>query len=100
MADPRINDAALADLDGIYEFGILTFGLKQANEYYDGLVFHFKTIAGNPLSHPAVDDIRAGYRRAPYGAHSIYYRTEENCVEIMRVLGRQNTRKVFDSAGQ
>lgn len=32
MAGYRMNDAALADLDGIRECGILTFGLKQANE--------------------------------------------------------------------
>jgi len=100
MAAYRLNDAALADLDGIYEYGILTFGLKQANEYYDGLVFYFGTIADSPFSHPAVDAIRAGYRRAPYHANSIYYRIESGTVEIMRVLGRQDIRKIFETADQ
>ncbi len=30
MVNYRINDTALDDLDQIYEYGILTFGLQQA----------------------------------------------------------------------
>ena len=37
MGSYRLSDAALADLDRIYEYGILTFGLQQADKYYDGL---------------------------------------------------------------
>ncbi len=65
MASYRLSDAALADLDKIYEYGILNFGLKQADQYFDGLVSHFRQIADSPLSHPAVDEIRAGYRPRP-----------------------------------
>ncbi len=90
MASYRLTDAALADLDRLYEYGILTFGLKQADEYYDGLVSHFQKIADNPLSHAAVDEIRAGYRRAPYYFNSVYYRIEGQGVEIVRILGRQD----------
>ncbi len=41
MANYSLTDAALADLDRLYEYGILTFGLKQADKYYDGLVDYF-----------------------------------------------------------
>ena len=37
MAGYRLNDRAIADLDRLYEHGILTFGLQRADEYYDGL---------------------------------------------------------------
>ncbi|WP_350153730.1 type II toxin-antitoxin system RelE/ParE family toxin [Thalassospira sp.] len=37
----------------------------------------------------AIDAIRAGYRRCIFGAHTIYYRTDENSVHIMRILGRE-----------
>ena len=50
MASYRLNDAALADLDRIYEYGILTFGLQQADKYYDGLLLYFQAIADSPLS--------------------------------------------------
>lgn len=90
MARYRLTDAALADLDRLYEYGILTFGLKKADQYYDGLVSHFQKIADSPLSHTAVDKIRAGYRRAPYYINSVYYRIEGQGVVIVRILGRQD----------
>ena len=42
MAGYRLNDRAIADLDRLYEHGILTLGLQRADEYYDGLarIFH------------------------------------------------------------
>ncbi len=93
MAGYRLSDAALADLDRIYEYGILTFGRQQADEYYDGLVLYFQAIADNPLSHISVDEIRTGYRRAAYYTNSIYYRITGEGVEIVRILGRQDPKK-------
>ncbi len=55
MVSYCLTDAALADLDRLYEYGILVFGLTQADKYYDGLVFYFQTIAGSPLSFSQVD---------------------------------------------
>ncbi|MCW5784128.1 MAG: hypothetical protein KIT39_12515 [Nitrospirales bacterium] len=37
--------------------------------------------------------MRAGYRRSVFGRHSIYYRIDEQGVEIMRVLRRQDPEK-------
>jgi len=42
----------------------------------------------------AVDDIRAGYRRSVCGIDSIYYRVDGDTVEIMNILGRQDTNEV------
>ena len=95
MASYRLNEAALGDLDRIYEYGIITFGLKQADQYFDGLVSYFQHIADSPLSHPAVDEIRAGYRRAPYYANSVYYRIEGDRIVVARILGRQDPTKAF-----
>ncbi|MHA1566794.1 MAG: type II toxin-antitoxin system RelE/ParE family toxin [Alphaproteobacteria bacterium] len=95
MAGYRLNDAALADLDRIYENGILIFGRRQADKYYDGLLLYFKTIADSPLSHVGVDEIRAGYRRATYYGNSVYYRVAGEGVEIVRILGRQDPRKAL-----
>lgn len=58
MASYRFNDKALADLDRLYEHGILSFGLRQADEYYDGLIARMQEIADQPKLYPAVDDIR------------------------------------------
>ena len=95
MASYRLTDAALADLDSIYEYGILTFGLEQADKYFDGLVSYFQMVADSPYSYPAVNQIRAGYRRAPYYSNSIYYRLDNAEVVIVRILGRQDPTNAF-----
>ena len=95
MAGYRLTDAALADLDRIYQYGILNFGLSQADKYYDGLVVFFQRLANSPLSHIAIDDIRSGYHRAPYYANTVYYRLEGNEVAIVRILGRENPLTAF-----
>ncbi len=93
MGSYRLSDAALADLDRIYEYGILTFGLQQADKYYDGLLLYFQDIADSPLVYVGVDEIRAGYRRATYSSDTVYYRIEGAEVEIIRILGQQDPRK-------
>lgn len=90
MASYRLSDMALADLERLYERGILTFGLRLADKYYDELLARMQQIADRPKLSPAVNDIRKGYRRSVCGVDSIYYRIGEQGVEIVRVLGRQD----------
>ncbi|MFZ4604092.1 MAG: type II toxin-antitoxin system RelE/ParE family toxin [Caulobacterales bacterium] len=92
MADDRyrLSEAADADLERLYDWGIDRFGMKAADQYFDGLIARFEIIAESPQLWPAVDHIRAGYRRSVYVAHSVYYRIEANSVLIVRVLGREN----------
>ena len=99
MASYRLTDQALADLDRLYEYGVVTFGLLRANEYYDGLIEHFQILANLPLLYGAVDDVRAGYRRSVYRAHSVYYRIDGDGVEIVRVLGREDRDAAFAHIG-
>ena len=72
MASYRLNREALEDLDRLYEHGVLTFGLRQADAYFDGIVNRFQKIADQPELYPAIDHIRQGYRRSAYKSHSIY----------------------------
>lgn len=92
MAVYDLSEEALRDLDRLYEYGVLTFGLQQADDYYDGLIQRFQKIATTPLLYPAVDHIRDGYRLAVFKAHSIYYRVTDRGVYIVRLLGQENTR--------
>jgi toxin ParE1/3/4 len=90
MASYSLSKDAEADVRRLYRHGIEHFGLAQADGYFDGLFERFDQIAARPQMYPAVDEIRQGYRRSVYGAHSIYYRVSNNQVEIMRVLGRED----------
>ena len=90
MASYRLNREALEDLDRLYEHGVLTFGLRQADAYFDGIVNRFQKIADQPELYPAIDHIRQGYRRSVYKSHSIYYRIYPDDIVIVRILGQQD----------
>ena len=90
MVDYRISESAKEDLIRIHHYGVKTFGLAQADKYFNSLFKHFESIASNPLAFEAVDHIRIGYRRSICGVDSIYYRISDETVEIMAILGKQN----------
>jgi toxin ParE1/3/4 len=45
MADYKLSDEADAELDHIYEFSILNFGLEKAQEYLSGFHDSFSALA-------------------------------------------------------
>jgi len=67
------------------------FGEAQADKYYLAFFDQFEQIAEQPYLYQAVGHIREGYRRCVCGVDSIYYRNKGNMVEIMSILGRQDT---------
>jgi toxin ParE1/3/4 len=48
MAAYSLSEKAVSDLDGIYEYAILNFGLEQARAYLLGLHECFQILADNP----------------------------------------------------
>lgn len=91
MADYFVSEAARADLKNIYRFGYERFGEQQAERYYDGLIVCFEEIAKNPLLYQRVPEYGVGYHRCVYISESIYFRVVGFRVEIMAVIGRQDT---------
>ena len=90
MASYELSQAAERDFENIFEYGIDNFGLDQALRYQNGMVQRFAKLAEQPRLYPAVDHIRAGYRRTVYGSHSIYYRLDSHGIVIARILGQQD----------
>ena len=90
MAGYRLSNKALEDLDRLYEYGVETFGVDQADRYYDGLIVKFQDIADNPQHAVAVEHIYPGLRRSVYNRHSIYYMLASDSVQIIRILGRED----------
>lgn len=86
----RLSELAKQDLIAIARYGDENFGTRQSDSYRDRLKKRFSLLAQQPMLFPAVDHIRAGYRRSVCGGHSIYYRINDDRVEIMRILGRQD----------
>lgn len=69
MATYRLSNSADQDFDSLYVYGVLTFGLEQADSYAAGMLEHFTRIAEQPRLYQAIDPIRPGMRRSVYGAH-------------------------------
>ena len=55
MAVYKLSGKANADVDAIYEYTIVNFGIEQARAYLLGLGDCFKALAENPLRGRATD---------------------------------------------
>jgi len=90
MAKYKISEDAKADLRRIYRRGVREYGEAMADQYYDAFFDRFEQLAEQPYLYQAADEVREGYRRSVCGVDSIYYRVEDDTVEIMAILGQQD----------
>ena len=95
MTEYRLSNAAKDDLIRIHHFGVIKFGITQADKYFNTFFDCFEIIAQNPLSFESVEYIKVGYRRSPCGYDAIYYRINENTVEIMAIDGMQDLKNIL-----
>ena len=93
MAKYKLSNEAKNDLIRIHHYGVETFGMTQADHYFESFFEYFDSIAKRPFSFESVDYIKKGYRRCACGVDSIYYRINQNIVEIMAIVGRQDLNK-------
>ena len=87
----KLSQEAKDDLQRIYEYVFLNFGEQQADNYFFGFFETFEKIASYPFHYQSVDDIRVGYKRCPYRSDTIYFRVNGQKVEIMAIIGGQDT---------
>lgn len=85
-AEYRLSPAAERDLEGIWRYTRREWGVEQADRYIDLLSTAFTGLAEAPLSAPACEHIRAGYRRRHVGRHMIYFRMADYGIAIIRIL--------------
>ena len=90
MSKYRLSVSAKEDLIRIYQYGFQKFGEKQADKYFQSFFEYFDIIAERPESFESVDFIKPGYRRCVCGVYSIYFKVNEDIVEIMAIIGRHD----------
>ena len=95
MAKYRLSNEAKEDLIRIHQYGVKRFGLAQANKYFDSFFKYFNIIAQQPLSFESVDYIKKRYRRCVCGVDSFYYKINDDIVEIMAIIGRQDLNNIL-----
>ncbi|WP_031289372.1 type II toxin-antitoxin system RelE/ParE family toxin [Pseudoalteromonas agarivorans] len=87
----KLSNDGKKDLRPIYQYGYQVFSQQQADNYFYSFFSMFEKLPANSYSYQSVDHIRTGYRRAVCGSDSIYYRVTEIGIEIMAILGGQDT---------
>jgi toxin ParE1/3/4 len=90
MAKYKLTNEAKNDLIRIHHYGVIKFGLVQADKYFEAFFECFNTIANQPFSFESVDYIKEGYRRCVCGVDSIFFKVNGDIVEIIAIIGRQN----------
>lgn len=95
MAKYRISNEAKEDLIRIHHYGVKKFGMAQADKYFESFFEYFDIIAQRPFSFESVDSIKKGYRRCVCGSDSIYYKINDEIIEIMTIIGRQDLKDII-----
>ncbi len=93
MANYKLTANAEEDLWRIYQWGFRNHGEAAADAYYSAFFDRFEQIAEQPLLYSSAEELRDGYRSSVCGVDTIYYRLNENGVEIMAILGKQDHEK-------
>lgn len=95
MADYKLSNSAKDDLIRMYHYGVEKFGMTQADKYFDSFFKYFDIISQQPFAFESLNYIKKGYRRCACGSDSIYYRIDNDIVEIMAIVGSQDLKNTL-----
>jgi toxin ParE1/3/4 len=82
----RFSRRAEADLLGIADYTLRTWGITQTARYLAELKVFCQTLADNPSLGRSCDDVRPGLRRLEHGKHVVFYRQRLTGIFISRIL--------------
>ena len=86
MTEFQLSPAAVRDLEDTWRYTARRWSAAQAERYLDLLNAAFEQLAREPLSAPACEHIRKGYRRWRVEHHWVYFRINQGVTVVMRVL--------------
>lgn len=95
MTEYKLSNVAKDDLIRIHHYGVMKFGITQADKYFNSFFEYFDILAERPFSFESVDFIKHGYRRCVCGSDSIYFKVNNDIVEIMAIIGRQDLNNIL-----
>ncbi|WP_106794210.1 type II toxin-antitoxin system RelE/ParE family toxin [Aquimarina sp. Aq78] len=84
----KVSRKAEMDLAKMYEYGIETFGLKQAKGYLLGMHTLFQILADNTNLGRDASEFILSLKRFSYKSHTIFYLATDIDILIVRVLNQ------------
>lgn len=81
----ELTPRAERDIKDIWLYTAEAWGDEQADKYVALLEKRFAALVESPYIGPARPDIAQGYRYMPAEQHHIFYRINDDCVEILGI---------------
>ena len=82
----NLTATAEQELHNIYTYSLEKWGKKQADEYLKQLEDAFHLLLNNPHLGKQRNELKQGYRSLIIQKHSIFYRINNNEINILRIL--------------
>lgn len=86
MAEYRLSPQAQRDLEELFDYTMIHWGLAQALRYSDLVEAACVDLADAPQRAQVCSHIRPGYRRRSLERHVIYFRTTSYGIAVIRIL--------------
>ena len=86
MDEYRFSPRAQRDLDGVFDYTVVQWGLPQALHYVDVIEAACADLAEAPQHSQSCANIRPVYRRRSVERHVIYFRPTTYGIAIIRIL--------------
>ncbi len=84
----KVSGKAETDITKMYEYGIESFGLKQAQAYLLGMHTLFQILADNATLGRDASEFMMSLKRFSYKSHTIFYLASDIDILIVRVLNQ------------
>lgn len=88
MSRVTFSPAAIADIDGIWDYTAETWGVDQADRYTDDIRDACEELAVDSKKGRAVD-VRDGYLKYAVGKHFVFFVMAGDGIAVIRVLHQQ-----------
>ena|ERR1700681_3550578 len=81
-----ISKKAILDLEEIWLHTADKWSIEQADRYYNLIFDEIAFICKSPRTGKPMDDIRKNYRAAKVKSHLIFFKVENDIVQVVRIL--------------
>lgn len=86
MGTIRISPKANNDLLNMWLYSFEQWGEAQAEHYYELVTTGIHNLSNNPNLGRSCDFVSPGYRSLLVERHVIYYKINNQCIDIVRIL--------------
>ena len=86
MSFYRLTPAAARDLSSIWDFTQERWDPRHAETYLLEIRAAIERVASDPDRGRVCDEIREGYRRYAIGSHLVFYVSDHDGIDVIRVL--------------